>query len=226
MLAGQPSIRHATEHGRLYAEDQHAAADASAQLNAWKFRDNIRPDDTVVDFGCGSGALLDLLPGSRKIGVEVNERARSYARLRGHETYASSADTPDAVADIVISNHALEHALNPHAELVELRRALRPGGRLVLWLPLDDWRVQRTLSLGLDKDHHLYAWTPRLIGNLLTESGFRVEAATVVTDAWPPRYSLVAFRLLPRPAFRALSYMTAVGLYRRQLQVLARKPSA
>lgn len=194
-----------------------------ARLDAWKFRDITHPEQTVIDFGCGTGALLDLLPGRRKIGVEVNPTARGHARERGHETYASSGELPDRVGDVVISNHALEHTLAPYEELVELRRALKPGGLLVMWLPLDDWRAQRSRPRGLDKDHHLYAWTPRLIANLLAESGFHVDTARVVTDAWPPRIASAAHRLLPPMMFRGLCYLAAVGLRRRQLYVTARK---
>jgi SAM-dependent methyltransferase len=223
MTVGQPSARHQASPGRVYAQRQHELADTGATLDAWKFRAVTQPDETVIDFGCGSGALLDLLPGRRKIGVEVNPTARSHARQRGHETYASSGELTDAIADVVISNHALEHTLAPHAELAELHRALKPGGRLVMWLPLDDWRAQRSPSRGLDRDHHLYTWTPRLIANLLTEAGFRVGAARVVTDAWPPRIAGAAQRHLPPVMFRGLCYLAAVALRRRQLHVTARK---
>lgn len=223
MSAGHPSRRHAAEAGRDYASDQAKRANQSAVLNMWKFRGATQPNDTVIDFGCGPGALLDLLPGRRKIGVEVNAQARAQAQQRGHETYSSSVELPSETADVVISNHALEHTIHPHAELLELHRALKSGGRFYLWLPMDDWRAQRSPTRGLDKDHHLYTWTPRLIGNLLAETGFHVEAAEVVTDAWPPRHATELQRSLPRPAFRALSYVTATVLRRRQLRVAATK---
>jgi SAM-dependent methyltransferase len=189
-----------------------------------KLQNTVRPKDTVIDFGCGSGALLDLLPAGRKLGVEVSEQARQLARSRGYEVYTSSAELPAEIADVVISNHALEHTLHPRAELAELHRSLRPGGTFVLWLPLDDWRVQRSPSPDLDKDHHLYTWTPRLIGNLLRESSFNVGSAKVVSDAWPPRRAYSLYQALPRPLFRGLSFFSAVALRRRQLHVVAHKP--
>jgi SAM-dependent methyltransferase len=220
---GHPSLRHSGQEGHDYANHQAEQAEQAAVLNAWKFRDATQPDDTLIDFGCGPGALLDLLPGRCKIGVEVNAQARARAQQRGHDTYPSSTELPSETADVVISNHALEHTLSPHAELLELHRALKPGGRLYLWLPIDDWRAQRSRSRGLDKDHHLYTWTPRLIANLLVETGFHVETTEVVTDAWPPRHAYELQRRLPRPAFQALRYLTATLLRRRQLRVVASK---
>ena len=59
---------------------------------------------------------------------------------------ASAPDVGAGVADVVLCHHALEPALARWAELVELRRILKPGGRLVLWLPLDTW--QRSSRIG------------------------------------------------------------------------------
>lgn len=221
----QGSSRHRAEHGRVYAEKQHSSSDQGAALDLWKFHGCVAPDQTVVDFGCGDGALLELLPGGRKIGIETSPLARSYAAGRGHEMYEATAKVESNIADVVISHHSLEHVLSPLVELRELRRVLKPMGHLHLWLPIDDWRVQRRIGDGLDKDHHLYTWTPRLIANLLREAGFEVKRVEVVTDAWHPRVTPMLRRQLPRALHRPLGYSLAVVLRRRQLHVLARRPA-
>jgi SAM-dependent methyltransferase len=221
--AGEPSARFLRERGAAYFRLQDQLAERSAVLNLWKFERHVHSGETVVDFGCGTGALLAKLAAGRRIGVEVNAPARARAQSRGLEVLAASSELPDAVADLVISNHALEHALQPLLELRELRRALKPGGQLVLWLPLDDWRAQKSARED-DKDNHLYGWTPLLLGNLLSEAGYEVEAVRIATTAWRHNY-VAARRLLPSPAYRALTFLTAVGLRRRQMHAIARRPS-
>jgi SAM-dependent methyltransferase len=221
MGAGDVSARFRGEQGEAYFALQHRLAEAGAALDMWKFRDLLCETDTLVDFGCGPGALLSLLPGSRKIGVEVNRPAREEAQRRGFETLASSSLLPDEVADVVISNHALEHTLHPFSELRELWRALKPGGKLVLWLPIDDWRSQR--AHWDEPNNHLYTWTPLLLGNLLEEAGFSIESVRVATTAWRHDYVRLA-SLLPRRTYAALTFLTAVGLRRRQLVAVAWKP--
>jgi SAM-dependent methyltransferase len=134
----------------------------------------------------------------------------------------TAAELANQVADVVISYHALEHTLAPYDELAELWRVLKPHGKLVLWLPIDDWRVQRELID--DPDHHLYTWSPQLLRNLLEEAGFVVYECRVVTHAWPPRYYNQLYRALPRWAFNALAWALAVALRRRQLMAVAGRP--
>jgi len=188
-----------------------------AELNLFKFAPHVRPGDSVVDFGCGIGALLERLDAGTKTGVEVNETARREAEARGLRVVASSAELEPGSADVVVSNHALEHALSPLAELRRLRSVLKPGGKLVLWLPIDDWRAQRRPRA--DPNHHLYTWTPLLLSNLLVETGFEVAQCRVVTHAWPPMTR--TFSRLPRPLFDVLARAWAVLRRRRQVMAVA-----
>lgn len=206
------------ERGAVYFEWQRRSGTIGAALNAEKFSAFIQPDQTIVDFGCGAGYMLDALVAARKIGVEPNEHARSEASARGLEVVSSAADLDTAAADVIVSNHALEHATRPLDELVELRRALRPHGRFVLWVPIDDWRVQKRPLLH-DTNHHLYTWTPLLLHNLLTEAGYAVQSVRVVTHAWPPKTPLL-LRFLPRPVWDRLAWLSAVIRRSRQIEAV------
>jgi SAM-dependent methyltransferase len=205
------------ERGEAYLAYQRRYGELGAELNRFKFEPHVRPTDAVLDFGCGIGALLERLDAADKTGVEVSDLARRAARERGLRVVASTGELADASADVVISNHALEHVLSPLEELRELRRVLRTAGKLVVWLPIDDWRTQRRPRA--DPNHHLYTWTPLLLSNLLEEAGFEVRECRVVTHAWPPFTSALA--RLPRPIFDVIAGIWAFLRRRRQLMAVA-----
>src|SRR6266699_4571058 len=85
--------------------------------NLSKFRDHISGDRQVLDFGCGGGFLLKNIKCSRRVGVEVNPTAVAVARQNGIEVFTRVADVPDEYVDVIISNSALEHTLQPLEEL-------------------------------------------------------------------------------------------------------------
>jgi SAM-dependent methyltransferase len=208
--------------GEEYFAWQRGSGKVSAVVDVPVFQRHVGRGDAVLDFGCGTGALLAALESGPKFGVEVNAAARREADNAGIAVVATSDELAEKSIDVVISNHALEHVLDPLAELRGLARVLKPGGRVVLRLPLDDWRAQRDAAD--DGNHHLYTWTPRLIANLVRAAGFQVDLAEIVTYAWPPRSAQLVDRL-PRRVFDVLARVTAVALRRRQLLVVARKPS-
>lgn len=193
---------------------------ARGQLNVrTKFARHVKPEDTVLDFGCGSGTVLACLDCKQKIGVELNPAAREESQRHGVTPYISLDQVPNEVADVAISNHALEHVANPLRTLKQLREKLTPTGKLVLVVPIDDWRAQREPN-PTDKDHHLYTWTPLLLGNLLGEAGYRVESIQVFTHAWFPRWEQWMPRL-PTAVFDAVCSIYAWGVKRRQLVAVA-----
>lgn len=99
--------------------------------NVTKFSNFIRPDFNVLDFGCGGGYLLANIDCREKIGIEVNPVARAEAQRQGIRAVEFASEVDDAWADLVISNHALEHCSNPLRELQQLRPeggSQRPGG--------------------------------------------------------------------------------------------------
>ena len=45
--------------------------------NSFKFKKNVKPEYTVIDFGCGGGFLLKNLNCKKKFGIEINTSAHS-----------------------------------------------------------------------------------------------------------------------------------------------------
>lgn len=192
-------------------------------MGARKFQPHVSSGDFLVDFGSGSGHTLAALTAGRKIGIEPIALNRASAEALGIETVMQIDELEAAEVDVVISNHALEHTLAPYAELSAMLRALRSGGKLVLYVPADDWRTQRTPRPG-DPNHHLFCWTPLTLANLLSEAGFEVEACSIVNWGYPGRLTGLLARVLPSGLFDLVCRATAVVLKRREIRAVAYKP--
>lgn len=190
--------------------------------NQSKFTPYIRPEDTVVDVGCGGGYLLKELTCQEKRGVEPNPAAAETARAFGLSICATAEELPDAYADVMISNHALEHMRHPLQELRTLYNKLKPEGTIVLVVPCESIGVHYRAD---DINHHLYSWSPMSLGNLLTEAGYELVESKPYLHKWPPGYRLIA--KLGHPLFD-LSCRIYARLARRTFQVraVARKRSA
>ena len=169
-------MRRSTGHyNEAYFQRQSRNGEFAGRVNTATFQPHIRPQDTVIDFGCGGGYLLKNIVCSTRIGIEINTVAAETARAHGVTVYSATDDVPKDQADVVISNHALEHTRQPLIELGKLYERLRPGGRIVILVPAESIlrRFRRP-----DLYHHLYTWSPMCLGNLLEEAGFqRVEAS-------------------------------------------------
>jgi SAM-dependent methyltransferase len=208
------------EAGRKYfAHQEKGGRHAAWNMHIWERQ--IGPEDDVIEFGCGGGQLLKEIVARTKLGVEVNPAAIEHASSLGIEVRTSLAEVPSASFSLAISSHALEHVASPFETLKELRRVLRPSGRLVLLLPLDDWRspIHRKYRSD-DIDMHIYTWTPQGLGNLLKTAGFVPREVRVLTHAWPPRGGQLLSRLNPA-LFHSASFATAFLLRRRQLLAVA-----
>lgn len=114
----------------------------------------LRPGDTLVDLGCGRGGPGLWLARElrvRLIGIDFSAEgiAQAQARCKDFGVEAEfrtgtfdATELPDASVDAVVSVDALPFAPDRAAALGEIRRVLKPGGRLVasVWETTDSWR--------------------------------------------------------------------------------------
>ncbi len=157
--------------------------------------------DRVVDVGCGPGFYVNELvevvgrEGS-VVGVDVSadmlavaaNRAGGHNNVSFHEADATSLPVPDASFDRALAVQVLEYVQDVPAALSEMRRALRPGGRVVVWdvdwatvswQATDEELMQRVLAAW---DEHLtHPSLPRTLAPQLRDAGFE----QVEREAYP-----------------------------------------
>ncbi len=183
------STHYTGDAGVEYFKWQDASGAINGQINARKFARYVGVSDHLLDFGCGGGHLINALAAKKKIGVEINPIALESAGRFCDQIYATIEEVENSSIDVVISNHAMEHVPYPILVLKEINRILKPNGRAVICIPIDDWRTQKTYN-PKDINHHLNTWTPQLFGNSLVEAGFSPSdfEIKVLTHAWFPQY--------------------------------------
>jgi SAM-dependent methyltransferase len=184
------------EKGAAYFGWQQGSGDFGGRINTHKFAHLIQPSDAVIDFGCGAGFLLKNLTCRRRLGVEINPVARAAAIDNGIECAETIGELPDGVADVIVSDHALEHVPFPIGALRELRSKLRPNGRLAICVPHGNYMEERRYDAS-DLNHHLHSWTVQTLGNTLTEAGFEIVSIANRTHAWPGRWTVACYGRLP-----------------------------
>jgi SAM-dependent methyltransferase len=109
----------------------------SYPLGHWSRICGARRSDAILDVGCGHGTLVRRM---RRWGftnlVGIDPSAREELSLPGLTIRRAELKDIDARFNLIMLHHVLEHVRDPVSMLRLAARRLRPGGRLLVRLPL------------------------------------------------------------------------------------------
>ncbi len=112
----------------LWADEEMVVRPEYKYIESW-----IRDGSSVVDLGCGDGALLRLLKREkiiREFGIEVAESGVKICRKHGLQVRAGRIDVPltdlaDQSFDVAVCNVTLQMVVKPEILLQEMKRIAR-----------------------------------------------------------------------------------------------------
>ena len=141
----------------------------------------LNPTDDVLDLGCGSGEIAEHLSTDCKMSCADAEDQRTHGLNLPFHAVGTVLPFPDGSFDVVLSNHVIEHTLDPTAHVREIRRILKPEGVAYLATPnrLWPWEVHARLPLLHYLPWRLFSRIGKVLGRLhepvrlLTSQGLR-----------------------------------------------------
>ncbi len=147
----------------------------------------------ILDYGCGPGYLIEHLLAAAAgkvhgLEFEPDAAARANSRFSRHPAFGGvefagalpsnyAAQSMDAVLCIEVLEHLDDAALGQ--ALAEIRRVLRPGGRLVVTTPREeDLEAGKAIcphcATVFHRWQHVRAWSAASLSQALAGAGFRV----------------------------------------------------
>ncbi|MBP2321755.1 2-polyprenyl-3-methyl-5-hydroxy-6-metoxy-1,4-benzoquinol methylase [Kibdelosporangium banguiense] len=156
-------------------------------------------DKTVLELGCGTGAMTRHLlgQGCQVTGVEIDAEAAEKAGRFAEQVLVADLDTPGALDeladkrfDVVLAGDVLQHLENPGQLLAKAATLLSDSGYVVASVPnVAHGSLRLSLlqgrwdysDFGLLDRHHLRFFTHSSLEDLFTDAGLRVERTERVT---------------------------------------------
>jgi SAM-dependent methyltransferase len=150
------------------------------------------PGDRMLDFGAGLGLFADMLRdrGHDVSCLEVDPDLACALRARGYSCVRAPGEIEDGSIDCVYSLNVLEHIDDDRAAIAALLPKIRPGGRILAYVP-----AHPILFSNMDRlvGHHR-RYTAATLARVLADNGLRVDRIEYVDSLGFP--ASLAYRLL------------------------------
>jgi len=158
-----------------------------------------RGSGRLLDIGCNEGRTLKNYArnGFQAEGTELNETAAAVARDAGFRVFTGPLDdfAPPLLYDVTVLSNVLEHALDPEAMLLSVRRLLKPGGQVWISCPNNESWLRPVFGrfwINWHVPFHISHFSADTLRSLLEKCGFGLQEARQMTPALWVASSIVA----------------------------------
>lgn len=165
------------------------------------YNKHININDTVLDFGCGGGFMLENIEAKRKIGVEINKYAIKILKEKEIECYSNLNSIDDFSVNIIIMHSVIGHLENPIEVLRTLKKKLKKNGYIILYLIHDKYNY----DLKNDKNNIFFSFSKRNIRNISNLLELELTRSIHFKKKWPPKYEVI-YGMLGLKLFEIISF--------------------
>jgi SAM-dependent methyltransferase len=161
--------------GRLYSRIFDFGCAASSV-----FRFSGNRDLKILDFGCGSGKLLNTLGyfGYKNLTGLDAFVAGDIEYSNGIDILKGGFERLESKFDLLMFHHSFEHLPDPLETLEKVKAVMNPNGTCLIRIPLASfaWEKYGVNWIGLDPPRHLFLFTEKSFRFLAEKAGFEVRS--------------------------------------------------
>lgn len=191
-------------------------------LCATYFQALVPRDGAVLDLGCGYGEFINSISCGKKLAMDLNPKSAEFLDPEvtfHHNDCTQTWPVPESSLDVVFTSNFFEHLPDKLAlklTLLEARRCLKPGGKLIALGP----NIRLVGGAYWDFWDHFLCLTDRSLSEALETNGFRIVRSVArflpYTTVNQPQYPMLFVK-----AYLALPF--ASWLLGKQFLVVAEK---
>jgi ubiquinone/menaquinone biosynthesis C-methylase UbiE len=156
--------------------------------------EQIEPHAKVLDVACGTGEferlLLDKNPTQKIMGIDISEKMLgvakekfvAYPNVEFHQASVNSLPFENHSFDVIVCANAFHYFDEPQVALAEIKRVLKPNGKLVILDWNKDYFVCKIFDwlLKIFDSAHQQCYTQAELHQLLVSAHFNIRRATKV----------------------------------------------